>query len=80
MEPYEHHVVFEPRQRTGSRYDLVMVHDPYGGQLVIWPGVCTWRYYSPRYCRQSEGELKFLHGTFNAVDTLAVREYLDGIQ
>ena len=80
MSGYSDHVVFEPRQKTGSRYDLVVSWDPYGGELVIWPGVCTWRYFSPRKIGSSEGELKFLHGTYNAVDTLAVREYLDSIQ
>lgn len=71
------HIVFEPRNNNGSRYDLVTVPDPYGGILVIWPGVCTWRYHASLH---SEGELKFLHGKFNPVDTLAVREYLDSIQ
>lgn len=80
MDGYTGQLVFEPRQKTGSRYDLVVVPDPYGGVLVVWAGVCTWRYFAPRKIGSSEGELKFLHGTYNAVDTLAVREYLDGIQ
>ena len=80
MSGYSDHLVFEPRQKTGSRYDLVVSWDPYGGELVIWPGVCTWRYFAPRKIGSSEGELKFLHGKYNPVDTLAVREYLDSIQ
>jgi hypothetical protein len=71
------HIVFEPRNANGSRYDLVAVPDPYGGILIIWPGVCTWRYHASG--RGYEGELKFLHGKHNTVDTLAVREHLDEI-
>lgn len=71
------HIEFEPRNANGSRYDLVTVPDPYGGILVIWPGVCTWRYHFPPSKVCAGGELKFLHGKQNPVDTLAVREHLD---
>ena len=79
MDVLPSHILFEPRNANGSRYDLVTVPDPYGGILVIWSGICTWRYYTPAYCHSIEGELKFLHGNHNTVDTLAVREYLDSI-
>jgi len=36
------HLVF---QCDGTRYDLVLVDDPYGGVLVIWrDGRMTWRW------------------------------------
>ena len=78
MEPLPgYHVVFEPRNANGSRYSLHIVQDTHGGWLVTWDGVCTWRYFAP-FGHRSEGELKFLHGRHNTVDTLCVREFLDG--
>ena len=71
-------VDFTPRNGNGSRYPLHIVQDRYGGWIVVWSNVCTWRYYSPRYCHSDQGELKFMSGTFNRVDTLAVLEFLDG--
>lgn len=70
---------FEPRNANGSKYNLHIMKDIHGGWLVVWGKVCTWRYYSPRYCHSSQGELKLLTGTHYPVDTLAVREYLDGV-
>ena len=38
------HIVFEFQ---GTRFDLVLTHDPYGGVLVIWPqGRQFWRYHA----------------------------------
>ena len=71
-------VDFEPRNANGSRYPLHIVKDRYGGWLVMWSNICTWRYYSPRYCHSTEGEMRVLSGVHNPVDTLAVREFLDG--
>ena len=35
------HIVFET---DGTRYDLVLTDDPYGGVLVIWPATgYVWR-------------------------------------
>lgn len=73
-----YHVEFEPRNALGSRYSLHICQDVHGGWLVTWAKVCTWRYYSPSYCHSSEGELAFICGSYNGVDTLAVREFLDG--
>jgi len=73
------HIDFEPRNANGSRYNLHIVKDVHGGWLVVWGTICTWRYYPPRYCHSSEGEMKVMTGNYNAVDTLAVREYLDGV-
>ena len=70
---------FEPRNANGSTYNLHIMKDIHGGWLVVWGKVCTWRYYSPGYCHSSQGELKLLTGTHYPVDTLAVREYLDGV-
>lgn len=74
-----YHIEFTPRNANGSRYSLHICEDIHGGWIVHWGKVVTWRYYSPSYNRSSEGELAFLCGTYNAVDTLAVREYLDGV-
>ena len=55
---------------NGSRYCLTLVNDEYGGILVIWPTVATYRYYAGDY-------LKFLHGNKNEVDRLAIFDYLE---
>jgi len=37
------HVIFET---DGTRYDLVMTNDPYGGVLVVWPTTgYVWRWF-----------------------------------
>ena len=37
------HLIF---QADGTRYDLVLVDDPYGGVLVAWPATgYLWRWY-----------------------------------
>jgi hypothetical protein len=74
-----YHVEFTPRNANGSKYSLHICEDIHGGWIVHWGKVCTWRYYSPSYNHSSEGELSFLCGSYNGVDTLAVREYLDGV-
>jgi len=41
------HMVFEAE---GTRYDLILVNDPYGGVLVAWPATgYLWRWH-PRDC------------------------------
>ena len=43
------HVVFEAE---GTRYDLVMTNDPYGGVLVVWPqGKQFWRWHPGDYLK-----------------------------
>ena len=43
------HLVF---QTDGTRYDLVLVDDPYGGVLVIWPSTgYLWRWYAGDYLK-----------------------------
>lgn len=74
-----YHIEVTPRNANGSRYSLHICEDIHGGWIVNWGKVVTWRYYSPSYCNSTEGELSFLCGDYNAVDTLAVRELLDGI-
>ena len=37
------HIIFDAQ---GTRYDLVLVSDPYGGILVIWPATGqVWRWH-----------------------------------
>lgn len=37
------HLIFEAE---GTRYDLVLVSDPYGGILVVWPATGqVWRWH-----------------------------------
>ena len=37
------HIIFDAE---GTRYDLVLVSDPYGGILVIWPATGqVWRWH-----------------------------------
>lgn len=62
------HIIFQPGD--GTRYDIVLVPDPYGGILVIWPGKSTWRYYERDY-------LKFLHGDECAYAHEAIWNYLE---
>lgn len=63
------HIIFSPGD--GTRYDIVLVPDPYGGILVIWPGQSTWRYYEGDY-------LKWLHGKENEWTRKAIWNYLEG--
>tara|TARA_Y100001963_G_scaffold143363_1_gene214160 strand:+ start:54 stop:299 length:246 start_codon:yes stop_codon:yes gene_type:complete len=63
------HIIFQPGD--GTNYDIVLVPDPYGGILAIWPGNSTWRYYEGEY-------LKFLHGVENAWTRKAIWNYLEG--
>ena len=63
------HIIFE---MEGTRYDLVLVSDPYGGILVIWPqGKQFWRWYRGDY-------LKVLCKC-NSNDTHNIFTYLEGI-
>jgi len=62
------HIIFSPGD--GTRYDIVLVADPYGGILVIWPNQSTWRYYEGDY-------LKFLHGKENKFTQRAIWNYLE---
>jgi signal peptidase I len=64
-------IIFQPGD--GTRYDIVLIDDPYGGVLVIWPGDSTWRWYKNDY-------LKFLHGKNNEYTRRAIWNYLEGIQ
>lgn len=55
------HLIF---QADGTRYDLVLVDDPYGGVLVAWPATgYLWRWYPgdrlkplSSNCNQFDGE------------------------
>jgi hypothetical protein len=43
------HIIFE---EEGTRYDLVLTNDPYGGVLVIWPSTgYLWRWYVGDYLK-----------------------------
>lgn len=43
------HVIF---QTDGTRYDLTLVHDPYGGIIVIWTTMgYVWRWYEEDYLK-----------------------------
>ncbi len=60
------HLIFECE---GSRFDLVLTSDPYGGTLVVWP-VCglVWRYFEgdrlqplSKNCSKYDGDLIYRH-------------------
>ncbi len=62
------HEVFET---DGTRYDLVLVDDPYGGILVVWPqGKQFWRYHPG-------DRLKPLMAMCNDYDTRNIFAYLE---
>ncbi len=65
------HLVFEPTPRNGSRYDLVLVEDPYGGVIVVWRSAqMTWRY--------DDGDrMKPLSKGCNKHDAIAIFNYLE---
>jgi len=60
------HIIFECE---GTRFDLVMTTDPYGGDLVIWPVCgCVWRYFEgdrlqplSENCSPYDGQLIFAY-------------------
>ena len=61
------HMVFEA---DGTRYDLILVNDPYGGVLVAWPATgYLWRWHP-------SDRLKPL-GTCNAHDGKNIFAYLE---
>lgn len=63
------HLIFEA---GGTRYDLVLVSDPYGGILVAWPATGQlWRYHR-------DDRLKPL-GDNNKFDTIAIYDFLQRI-
>ncbi len=62
------HLVFET---DGTRYDLVLVDDPYGGVLVIWPSTgYLWRWYNGDY-------LKSLSKNTNDYDAINIFKFLE---
>ena len=65
------HLVFET---DGTRYDLVLVDDPYGGVLVIWRSTgYLWRWYNGDY-------LKSLSKNTNDHDAINIFKYLEARQ
>jgi len=67
-----HHFDFQPG--NGTRYDIVVINDPYGGLLVVWPNVSTYRYFGG-----SNPEIKHLHGKKNKFDQKAIKDFLNGV-
>ena len=63
------HIVFET---DGTRYDLVLTDDPYGGVLVIWPATgYLWRWHPG-------DRLKALSKLCNDHDAINIYKYLEG--
>lgn len=63
------HIIFEA---GGTRYDIVLVSDPYGGILVVWPATGQlWRYHR-------DDRLKPL-GNNNEFDTVAIYNFLQRV-
>jgi hypothetical protein len=72
-----YHLEFEAE---GTRYDLVLVMDPYGGWLVVW-SVMGWvmRYYESSLldsCARKNGELKPLTKNINKYDLKNIEKFL----
>lgn len=65
------HLVF---QADGTRYDLILVDDPYGGVVVVWTSTgYLWRWYQGDY-------LKPLSKDFNKYDAINIWNYLEGLE
>ena len=65
------HIEFEAE---GTRYDLVLVNDPYGGVLVVWPATgYLWRWYPG-------DRLKALSKICNDFDAIQIYRYLEDTQ
>jgi len=65
------HVIFEA---DGTKYDLVMTNDPYGGVLVVWPqGRQFWRWHV-------NDRLKPMMPMCNEHDGQNIFEYLEATQ
>lgn len=58
-------------QTDGTRYDLVLVDDPYGGIIVAWTSTgYLWRYYEGDY-------LKPLSNDYNPHDAKNIFDWLE---
>jgi len=58
-------------QTDGTRYDLVLVNDPYGGIIVAWTSTgYLWRYYEGDY-------LKPLSNDYNPHDAKNIFDWLE---
>ncbi len=65
------HLVF---QADGTRYDLILVDDPYGGVVVVWTSTgYLWRWYKEDY-------LKPLSKDCNKYDAINIWNYLEGLE
>ena len=63
------HLIF---QTDGTRYDLVLVDDPYGGVIVVWTSTgYLWRWYP-------EDRMKPLNRNSNKHDAQNIFHYLEG--
>lgn len=65
------HYILNYQPGDGTRYDFCIYEDPYGGYLVTWPTVCTYRAYVDR---EGNVEMKFLHGQKNEYTEKAMRD------
>ena len=66
MKPFYLHTEEEPGD--GTRYDLVITEDPYGGYLIVWPVMGeVWRGFK-------DTEIKVLSKDVNPYSTQAIQK------
>jgi len=64
------HLIF---QADGTRYDLVLVDDPYGGVIVVWTSTgYMWRWYQGDYMKRLSKEV-------NKFDEHNIWQHLEGL-
>jgi hypothetical protein len=81
------HYILNYQPGDGTRYDFCIYEDPYGGWIITWPTVCTYRAYLVKHELNGHTEypeMNFLHGQQNEYTMKAMRDcvldlQLDGV-
>ena len=63
-------------ENRGTRFNLMITNDSFGGLLVVWPGYATYRWH-PSGLNREAASLVRLHGVENEVDEKFILEFLE---